>query len=86
MGDFNHWCFISSSWARSGPAKKPMLLTNQGTRTWTRPFLLSPAEAHFLGYCAITIGLLFAALYLYTRCVMAREKRAPPPRFLESEK
>jgi hypothetical protein len=66
--------------------KKPALLVNQGGRTWIRAFLLSPAEAHFFGYCAVAVGALLTVLYFYLRSVIAREERASPPRFLESKK
>lgn len=88
MGALNDWCFIYASRDLFASTKKTVWLINPGTRRarWIQPFLLSPAEAHFFGYCAVTVGVLFAILYLYTRSVIAREKRASPPRFLESEK
>ena len=66
--------------------KQPALLINPGARTWIRAFLLSPAEAHFFGYCAVAVGVLLTVLYFYMRSVIAREERASPPRFLEAKK
>jgi hypothetical protein len=68
--------------------KKPVLLINSSTwrARWTQPISLSPAEAHFFGYCAVAVGVLLTVLYFYTRSAIAREERASPPRFLESRK
>jgi hypothetical protein len=45
----------------------------------------SVGQAHFFGWCAVSVAALFVLLYVYARLAAAKKEKAPPPHFLDFE-
>jgi uncharacterized membrane protein YbhN (UPF0104 family) len=60
-----------------------LLFSQGGTLTWHA--LFSPVAAHIFGAVVVAFSVFLVVVYFYALRSIARDEKAPPPHFLDSQ-